>query len=139
MWPASPEATGLLLRGQALRMLEELQGMAAAFGAALAEAGGCSARLGVGRLGARVGGRGGPAGCPHAYVARAPANGLCAGGFLDGAAGGKAYAHVAGQQAHALQADSEAAAARLQDACRSLVQVVWVTSVPRATVEELLD
>jgi hypothetical protein len=98
-WPTAPAATGLLLRGQALRLLEELQTMAAAFGAALAEAG----------------------------------------GHLDAAAGSKAYAHAAGQHAHALQSDSEAAAARLQDACRSLVQVVWITSVPRDTLEDLLD
>ena len=38
-WPAGVEGAGLLLRGQALRMLEELQGLGAAYGAALASAG----------------------------------------------------------------------------------------------------
>lgn len=39
-WPASCEASGLLLRAQALCMLEELRAMAAAYGAALSQAGG---------------------------------------------------------------------------------------------------
>lgn len=38
-WPASCEATGLLLRAQALRMLEDLQALAAAYGAALSQTG----------------------------------------------------------------------------------------------------
>ncbi len=73
--------------------------------------------------------------------AQQPATPIAAvGGHLDAAAGGgKAYAHAAGQHAHALQSDSEAAAARLHDACRSLVQVVWITAVPRDLLEELLD
>ena len=43
VWPPASEACGLLLRGQALRQLEDLQAMAAAFGAALASAGGTGA------------------------------------------------------------------------------------------------
>lgn len=39
-WPTSCKAVGLLLRAQALRMLEDLQAMAAAYGAALGTAGG---------------------------------------------------------------------------------------------------
>lgn len=38
-WPPSCEACGLLLRAQALRMLEELQAMGGAYGAALSQAG----------------------------------------------------------------------------------------------------
>ena len=120
--------------------------MAAAFGAALAEAGGCSAGRGPRVLREAARAQGGKMG--QAQLALPSSASQCgmhappsasAGGHLDAAASGKAYAHAAGQQAHALQADSEAAAARLQDACRSLVQVVWITSVPRATLEELLD
>ena len=53
-WPAASEACGRLLRGQALRQLEDLQAMAAAFGAALASAGGAGAgwRAGGGKPGA---------------------------------------------------------------------------------------
>lgn len=97
-WPPAAEAAGLALRGQALRMLEELQAMAAAFGASLAEAG----------------------------------------SHLDAAAGSKAYSAAAKPLAHGLQEDSEAAATRVQDASRALLQVCWLKSVPREVLEELL-
>ncbi|PSC68825.1 putative GTPase activation [Micractinium conductrix] len=100
-WPAGGEGAGLLLRGQALRMLEELQGLGAAYGAALASAGS--------RLDAAA-----------------------------GAGGGKACSHAAAALAHALQTDSNAATARLHDGSRALLQVVWLTAVPRQTLEELL-
>lgn len=97
-WPAEPAATGQLLRGQALRMLEELQSAGAAFGAALAAA------------------------ATH----------------LDAAAGSKAYSAATAPLAHGLQADAESAATRVHDACRALLQVVWLTAVPRSTVDDLL-
>lgn len=99
-WPAEAEVAGLALRVQALRMLEDLQGMGAAFGAALSEMGAA----------------------------------------LDGAAGGasKAYAGAAKPLAHALQQDSDAAAARVHDATRALLQVCWLKTVPRDHLEDVL-
>ena len=121
-------------------MLEELQAMAAAFGAALAEAGGCCC-IWAGEF--SCSGRGeGAERRVAAHQARPQAfqqSSGVTGGHLDTAAGSKAYAHAAGQHAHALQSDSDAAMARLQDACRSLVQVVWITSVSWSAVEDLLD
>lgn len=64
-----------------------------------------------------------------------------AGSRLDaaaGAGGGKACSHAAAALAHALQTDSNAATARLHDGSRALLQVVWLTAVPRQTLEELL-
>lgn len=63
-----------------------------------------------------------------------------AGGHLDAVAGSKAYSHAAAPLAHGLQVDSEAAAARVQDACRAMLQVVWLArcGVPRAQLEDLL-
>lgn len=101
-WPADAEAAGLALRCQALRMLEDLSGMAAAFGAALSE------------MGAALDGAAGSAGAS------------------------KAYAGAAKPLAHALQQDSEAAAARVHDATRALLQVVWLKTVPRERLEDLL-
>lgn len=50
----------------------------------------------------------------------------------------KPHAAAVAPLAHGLQADAEAAAGRLQDACRSLLQVVWLTSVPRDLLEDVL-
>lgn len=68
-WPPGAEAAALLLRRQALRMLDDLAGVGAAFGAALASAGGCRR---TGRVcgacgGARHGG----------FLAAAPASCRC--------------------------------------------------------------
>lgn len=69
-------------------------------------------------------------------AARAPPQppSLLAGHHLDAAAGSKAYSHAAAPLVHGLQTDSEAAAARVMDAARALLQVVWITSVPRWVV-----
>lgn len=61
-----------------------------------------------------------------------------AGAQLDKAAGGKAHSHEAARLAHALAADATVGEDKLQDAARALLQIVWLTSVPRATLESLL-
>ena len=65
-----------------------------------------------------------------------------AGSRLDAAAvgggGSRVFAEAAAPLARGLQGDCEAAAGRVQDACRALLQVVWLTSLPRSTMEELL-
>jgi hypothetical protein len=62
---------------------------------------------------------------------------LPAGHQLDSQAGGAAYSAAAAPLAKRLQGDCEAAAARIQDACRSLLQVVWLTSAQRSTLDLL--
>jgi hypothetical protein len=67
---------------------------------------------------------------------------VAAGSHLDAAArvqaSSKMYSRAAAPLVRGLQADGGAAAARVQDACRALLQVVWLTSVPRETIEDLL-
>ncbi len=47
-WPAAPEAKGLLLRGQAKKMLSDLEAVAESFASSLLSTGGCAlATLGM--------------------------------------------------------------------------------------------
>jgi hypothetical protein len=115
-WPADSEAAARLLQGQAVRMVEDLGAVGAAFAAPLQEVAAAVAGAGAGTAGA---------------AGAAAADGGGAGGGEEAGAAGPTPAARAANLAAQLGGERDQAAARVRDALRELLFVLVVVALHR--------